>query len=189
METVKKLDRWAIAVSVAVLLVVVGLRFAPAPDAQNLPAFISYLPALHALLNSLTAVTLCVSLYFIKNKNIEAHRYANYTAMVLSATFLVSYVVYHLCTEAVLFGDADHNHIVDAAEKAAVGSMRLVYLLLLLTHIVLAAIILPFILFTFIRGYTMQVEAHKRIARYTFPLWLYVAITGPLCYFMLAPYY
>lgn len=189
METVKKLDRWAIAVSAVVLIAVVALRYAPAPDAANLPAFVPYLPKLHAILNGLTAITLCISLYFIKNKNIQAHRYANYTAMALSATFLVSYVVYHLCTEAVYFGDADHNHIVDAAEKAAVGSMRLVYFVLLITHIILAAVILPFILFTFIRGYTMQIEAHRRIARYTFPLWLYVAITGPLCYFMLAPYY
>jgi putative membrane protein len=96
-------------------------------------------------------------------------------AMGLSALFLVSYVTYHFATEPTRFGGE--------------GAVKIIYLILLITHIITAAIILPFILFTFIRGYAMQVEAHKRIAKWTFPIWLYVAITGPICYLMLMPYY
>lgn len=117
------------------------------------------------------------------------HRRAIYAAMVCSALFLVSYVLYHFTTPEVKYGDADHNGIVDAAEAAAVGGMRTIYIVILLTHIVLAGTILPFILLTFNRAYTGSFERHKKMARWVFPLWLYVAITGPICYLMLRPYY
>jgi putative membrane protein len=89
--------------------------------------------------------------------------------------FLVSYITYHLVTEPTSFGGE--------------GFIKIVYFVLLITHILAAAIILPFILFTFIRGYTMDIPAHKRIAKWTFPIWMYVAVTGPICYLMLMPYY
>jgi putative membrane protein len=171
----KKLDKWAIGISVAVLLLVVALRFIPQLGAENFPFDIHVLPKLHAILNSLAAVSLMGALYFVKQKNIRMHQNMVYSAMILSAMFLVSYVVYHAVTDPTKFGGE--------------GTIKVIYLVLLATHVILAAAILPFIFFTFIRGYTMQIPAHKRFARWTFPLWLYVTVTGPICYLMLMPYY
>ena len=183
----KTLDKWAVGVSAFVLIAVVAMRVIPKPDA--LPDFMHYLPKLHAVLNTLCAVSLLSALYFVKNKNIALHRRSIYAAMTFSALFLVSYVLYHTFAIETKYGDLNHDHLVDAAELVAAGSMRTVYFFFLATHIILAASILPFIFFTFIRGYTHQVPQHKRLAHWTFPLWLYVAVTGPICYFMLAPYY
>jgi putative membrane protein len=171
----KKLDKWAIGVSAFVLIAVVALRYMPQIGTDAFPFDIHILPALHAVLNSLAAVSLLAALWFVKQKNIVMHQRMIYTAMTLSALFLVSYVVYHAVTEPTKFGGE--------------GVIKIVYLLLLASHVILAALILPFILFTFIRGYTRQIPAHKRLARWTFPIWLYVALTGPICYLMLMPYY
>jgi putative membrane protein len=134
-----------------------------------------FLPPIHATLNAITAVILLVALYYIKNKQIEQHRKAIYLAMVCSALFLVSYVLYHFTTPETRFGGT--------------GTIRTVYFFLLLTHVVLAAVTLPLVLLTFNRAYTNQIERHRKMARWVFPLWLYVAITGPICYLMLKPYY
>ena len=149
----------------------------------------SFLPPFHASVNALTAVVLVLAFYFIKQKNIEAHRKAIYVAMGLSVLFLLSYVAYHFTSPEIKFGDTNLDGLVDAAEAAAVGGSRTFYLILLITHITLAGLILPFILFTFIRAYTGQIERHRKMAKWVFPLWLYVAITGPICYYMLMPYY
>jgi putative membrane protein len=172
---IKKLDRLAWLVTGVVLVAVVGLRYIPPVDLQNLPFDIHLLPALHAILNTLTAIALGTAIYFVKQKNISMHRNMIFAAMVFSALFLLSYVTYHFLTPPTSFGGQ--------------GIIKIVYLILLITHILAAAVILPFILFTFIRGYLMDVEAHKRIAKWTFPIWMYVAITGPICYLMLQPYY
>lgn len=172
---VKKLDWAAIVVSVVVLAVVVLMRKIPPIPVESLPFDIQLLPPLHAILNTLAAIALGAAVYFIKQKNVRLHQNMIYAAMAFSAMFLVSYVVYHFLTEPTSYGGE--------------GIIRYVYFFLLITHVVTAAIILPFILFTFIRGYTMQVEAHKRIAKWTFPIWMYVAVTGPICYLMLQPYY
>lgn len=169
----KKLDKWAVGVSVFVLIAVVALRYMPQLGEDAMPFDIHILPAVHAVLNTLVAIALLAAVWFIKNKNIDMHQRMIYVAMALSALFLVSYVVYHAITEPTKYG----------------GDLGIIYFPLLISHIILAAVILPFILFTFIRGFTRQVEAHKRLARWTFPLWLYVAVTGPICYFMLLPYY
>ena len=100
---------------------------------------------------------------------------AIYAAFGLSVAFLLCYVVYHFTTPATLYGGE--------------GAIRTVYFFLLITHVVLAAGSFPFILFTFIRAYTNQIDQHKKMARWVFPIWLYVAVTGPICYFMLLPYY
>ncbi|MEZ4940304.1 MAG: DUF420 domain-containing protein [Saprospiraceae bacterium] len=135
----------------------------------------SFLPPLHASLNALAAVILVFAYYFIRKKQVEAHRRAIYAAMICSALFLVSYVLYHFTTPETRFGGT--------------GTIRTVYFFFLITHVVLAALILPFVLLTFNRAYTAQFDRHKRMARWVFPLWLYVAITGPICYLMLRPYY
>jgi len=167
----KKMNLLAYVVSVVVLLLVGLMRRVK----FDLGIDFHFLPPFHASLNALTAVILLLALYFIKNKQIENHRKAIYAAMVCSALFLVSYVLYHFTTPETRFGGE--------------GAIRTVYFILLITHVVLAAAILPFILLTFNRAYTAQYERHKKMARWVFPLWLYVAITGPVCYLMLKPYY
>ena len=167
----KKLNTAAGIVS-AVVLLLVGLMRRVKID---LGVDFSFLPPFHASLNALTAVILLMALYFIKNKNIEAHRKSIYAAMVTSALFLVSYVLYHFTTPETRFGGE--------------GTIRLVYFVLLISHVVLAALILPFIFFTFNRAFTGQYDRHKKMARWVYPLWLYVALTGPVCYLMLKPYY
>jgi putative membrane protein len=167
----RKLNTVAYIVS-GVVLLLVGLMRRVKID---LGMDFSFLPPVHATLNALTAVILIAALYFIKQKNMVAHRNAIYAALVCSALFLVSYVLYHFTTPETKFG--------------GVGTIRYVYFFILITHIVLAAAILPFILLTFNRAFTGQYARHKRMARWVFPLWLYVAITGPICYLMLKPYY
>jgi putative membrane protein len=126
-------------------------------------------------LNAVTAVILLIAFWHIKNGRVEQHRKAIYLAMATSALFLLSYVLYHFTTPETKYGGE--------------GTMRMIYFFLLITHVILAAVILPFVLFTFTRAYTNQFERHKKMARWVFPLWLYVAITGPICYLMLKPYY
>lgn len=155
------------------------------PDGWSL----SFLPAVHAALNSLVAIALVIALVAVKQGRIALHRQAVMGAMVLSILFLLCYVAYHFTSVETKFGDADGNGIVSDAEKAAVGGVRYAYLFLLITHIFLAAASLPAILFTFIAGWTNRFAAHRRLARWVFPVWLYVAVTGPVCYFMLRPYY
>lgn len=145
--------------------------------------------AINAVINSIIAVLLVAALVTVKNGNYLLHKKIMIVALVLSVLFLVSYIAHHLLAGEAKFGDADHNGIVDDAEKAAAGSMRIVYFIILITHIFLAAIILPFILFTAYRGLTAEFPQHKKLARITWPLWLYVAVTGPVVYLMISPYY
>lgn len=187
LEKKLKIGAWVITTAV---LVLVGLMRRPEYKIQ-LPAGVdlSFLPPFHATVNALLAIVLVLALYFVKQKNIEAHRKMIFVAMGLSILFLLSYVAYHFTTFETLFGDANKDGIVDAAEKTLIGSTRTVYLLLLISHITLAGVSLPFILFTFIKGFTNQVDAHKRMARWVWPVWFYVSVTGPICYLMLKPYY
>ncbi|SJZ60619.1 DUF420 domain-containing protein [Sediminibacterium ginsengisoli] len=144
---------------------------------------------INAVINSIIAVLLVAALVTVKNGNYLLHKKIMIVALVLSVLFLVSYIAHHLLAGEAKFGDADHNGIVDDAEKAAAGSMRIVYFIILITHIFLAAIILPFILFTAYRGLTAEFPQHRKLARITWPLWLYVAVTGPVVYLMISPYY
>ncbi len=185
----KKLNLYAIIVTIIVFLAVPALHFINQKIHINLGFDVHYIPMFYATCNALTAVALLAALYFIKQKDIVNHKRMTTTAMILSALFLVGYVVYHALAEATKYGDIDHNNMLDAAELATIGSMRTIYLIILNTHVILAAIILPFIFFTYIRGLTFQTEAHRKIAKYTFPAWLYVAVTGVICYLMIAPYY
>jgi putative membrane protein len=110
-------------------------------------------------------------------------------ALVLSVLFLVSYIAHHLLAGEAKFGDSNHDGLVDEQELLAVGNTRLIYFIILITHIFLAAIILPFILFTAYRALTAEYSLHKKLAKITWPLWLYVAVTGPVVYWMIHPYY
>jgi len=117
-----------------------------------------------------------LSLYFIKQKKIQAHKMTNLTAFALSSVFLVSYVLYHWLATSTEYPKDN-------------PSLRLTYLLILVSHIVLAAVVLPLILMSFYRGLQMQVELHKKIVRFAFPIWLYVTVTGVIVYLMISPYY
>jgi putative membrane protein len=181
----KKLNKVAYVVT-AVVIVLVGMMRRYKLD---LGMDFSFLPPFHALLNSLTAIVLFIGLYFIKMKQPALHKWCMLSALGLSVLFLLSYVTYHFTTPETLFGDLNHDGILNSQELSLVVNSRTPYLVLLFSHIILAALSLPFILLTFIKAYTHQFEKHKKMARYVYPIWLYVAITGPLCYFLLMPYY
>jgi putative membrane protein len=149
----------------------------------------SSLPLFHAILNSTTAILLLASLYFIKNKRIQAHKRANLMAVILSAIFLISYVIYHSSNASVKFGDLNHDGILSADEKLQAGNLRYAYYFILSSHIILSGIIIPFVLFTLQRAFQERFDKHKKLARITWPLWFYVAVTGVVVYVMISPYY
>ena len=136
---------------------------------------LSFLPPVHAVLNSCVTVFLIVAVWAVKKKNITLHKQMIGGAVICSVLFLLCYVAYHGTQEEVRHGGE--------------GAVRVFYLLLLLSHILLAAVSLPFILITLSLGYTNHFEKHRKMARWVFPIWLYVAATGPVCYLMLRPYY
>lgn len=143
----------------------------------------------NAFINSVVAVLLIAALVAVKVKNYKLHRNIMLSAMLLSVLFLVSYICHHLFAGETRFGDMDHDGIVTELEKAAVGNSRMIYYILLGTHIPLAGIILPFILFSAYRGLTAEFAKHKKLARITWPIWVYVAVTGVIVYWMISPYY
>jgi putative membrane protein len=143
----------------------------------------------NAFINSVVAVLLIAALIAVKAKNYKLHRNIMISAMLLSVLFLVSYICHHLFAGETRFGDVDHDGIVTELEKTAVGNSRMIYYILLGTHIPLAGIILPFILFSAYRGLTAEFAKHKKLARITWPIWFYVAITGVIVYWMISPYY
>ena len=143
----------------------------------------------NAIINSTIAVLLLAALIAVKSGNYVLHKSFMLTALALSILFLVSYITHHLLAGETKFGDINHDGIVDAAELATVGNARTFYFIILFSHIFLAVIILPFILFTAYRALIAEYPMHKKLARYTWPLWFYVAITGPIIYYMISPYY
>lgn len=145
--------------------------------------------AFNAFVNATIAVLLVAALVAVKNAKYQLHKQLMMAALILSVLFLVSYIAHHLLAGEAKFGDADHDGIVTDAEKAAVGAVRTIYFIILITHIILAAIILPFILFTAYRALTAEFPLHKKLAKITWPLWFYVAVTGPIVYWMIKPFY
>lgn len=143
----------------------------------------------NAIINSMVAVLLLAALWAIRQNNYRRHKNLMLFAIILSVFFLLSYIAHHLLAGETKFGDLDHNGIVSADEKALAGNVRIVYFILLLTHIPLAAIILPFILFTAYRSLTGDYAKHKKLARITWPIWFYVAVSGVVVYLMIQPYY
>ena len=144
---------------------------------------------INAVINSAVAILLIAGLIAIKQKNYTLHKSIMLTAMVLSLLFLVTYIAHHLLAGEAKFGDANFDGLVDDAEKAVLGNTRPFYLILLGTHIVLAATSLPFILFTAYRALTSDFAAHKALSKKVWPIWFYVAVTGPIVYLMIKQYY
>ena len=143
----------------------------------------------NAVINSMVAVLLLAGLFFAKQKKYELHKKIMLTAISLSVLFLPSYVAHHLLAGDTKYGDLNHDGIVSLDEKALAGNLRMIYYFILITHIPLAAIILPFILFTAYRALTGEYDKHKKLVRITWPVWFYVAVTGVVVYLMISPYY
>ena len=155
----------------------------------QLPFDVHLFAKINAVINSLIAILLVAALVSVKQKNYTLHRNLMVTALLLSILFLVSYIAHHLLAGEARFGDINHDGIVSSEEKLAVGGLRILYFIILSTHIFLAAVTLPIILFTAYHGLTAEYVMHKKLARYTWPLWFYVAVTGPIVYLMISPYY
>lgn len=150
---------------------------------------VHFFALLNAMINSWVAILLIAGLVTVKNRKYNTHKRIMLTAMVLSVLFLISYICHHLFAGDTKFGDINHDGIISEAEKESAGTARLIYYIILGTHIPLAGIILPFILFTAYRALTGEYARHKKLARITWPVWFYVAITGVIVYWMISPYY
>jgi putative membrane protein len=167
---------WTISIIVLLVIIILQAKIVNIfPNHDVLPAWVQFLPRLNAMINGTCAVLLITSFYFIIKKNIRAHKVLNITALILSSLFLISYLIFHSAGVETKFG--------------GVGFIRYVYYFILITHIILAAIVLPLVLMSFYRGMKMQVERHRKLVRWTFPIWLYVTISGVLVYLMISPYY
>lgn len=168
--------RVALSISGLVLLVVV-LMFTGvlSINAEQTPSFVFQLPLFHALVNGSTALLLVLSLRAIKSKKVELHKRLNLAALSLSALFLISYVIYHSLVPSTSYGGE--------------GFLKYIYFFILITHIALSAVVLPLVLVSFWYGLKNKVVQHKKIVRFAFPIWLYVAVTGVLVYILIAPYY
>jgi putative membrane protein len=143
----------------------------------------------NSFINTCVSILLIIGLTLIQRKKYKLHRNVMIAAIILSTLFLLSYIAHHLLAGDTKFGDTDHDGVLSDAEKDTAGSMRYIYYVLLLTHIPLAAIILPMILFTAYRALTGEYSRHKKTARITWPIWFYVAVSGVIVYWMIQPYY
>lgn len=143
----------------------------------------------NAIINSIVVFLLIAGLIAVKQKKYLLHKRIMITAIVFSILFLVSYICHHLLASETKFGDINHDGVLSEAEKAAAGTRRYIYYIILMTHIPLAAIVLPVILFTAYRALTGEYDRHKKLVRITWPLWFYVAVTGVIVYLLIAPYY
>ncbi len=173
--TDKVVFRIIMAISIFVLVAVGILNKKILPVPETIPAFVYKLPMLNAFINGTCSMLLLLSLYFIKQKNIAVHKKINIIAFILSSVFLLSYITYHWLAQETSFPKDN--------------PLRPLYLIILITHIILAAGVLPLILLSFHKGLQMQVEKHKKIVRWSYPIWLYVTITGVIVYLMISPYY
>lgn len=163
-----------VAISIVVPALVVVLMYLP--ERYNFTGVeMGTFPFFHAVLNFCTALILMAGYTSLRLKQIKWHRNLMISAFLLSAVFLVSYVISKISNDPVPYGGE--------------GILRPIYFFILITHILLSAIIVPLVLFTMYRGLTGEVEKHRKIARFTFPIWMYVAITGVLVYVFMAPYY
>lgn len=189
--SIEKNDRKArvfiIAVSLIVFIAVVVLSRVKLE--VNLPFDVHVFAGINAAINSVVALLLVFGIIAVRKKNYELHKKIMLTAILLSVLFLLSYIAHHLLAGDTKFGDINHDGLLSDEEKTGAGQMRIFYLLLLLTHIPLAGIILPFILFTAYRALTGEYDKHRKLTRITWPVWFYVAITGVMVYLMIRPYY
>lgn len=167
----KKYNKLIVVLSVAIPLVVAALFGIKIPNVEPL----TFLPPIYASINAFTAVILVIAFWAITNKKIKLHQRLMQTAIICSVLFLVMYVAYHMTSDSTKYGGE--------------GVLKYVYYTILITHIVLSVVVIPFVLITYVRAMTQNFVMHKKIARITFPIWLYVAVSGVLVYIMISPYY
>lgn len=170
MEAEKKYNKLIVVLSVVIPLAV-AILFGVKIDLE-LPLF---LPPVYASINALTAILLIFAIIAVKKGNLKLHENLIKSAIACSVVFLVLYVLYHMTS--------------DSTKYLGQGAIKYVYYIILISHIILSIIVIPFVLITYVRGITNQIELHKKIAKFTFPLWLYVAVTGVIVYVMISPYY
>jgi len=186
----KFIIRFVAVVTIVVIALVVLLNRHLIPGPAVAPSFTPYLPMLNAVLNGTCTILLLLSLYQIKQGNITLHKRLNIITFCLSALFLASYVLFHyLMRNEIVYGDINGDGQLSEAERTSAGSLRTIYLAILTPHIILAAAVLPLILMSFHRGLQMQVEKHRKLVRWTFPIWLYVTASGVVVYLMIRPFY
>jgi len=135
----------------------------------------TFLPPIYATINGVTAILLVSAVVAIKNKRRLIHERLMKTCILLSLAFLVMYIIYHMTTESTSYGGQ--------------GFMRIIYFIILISHILLSVVVIPFVLITYVRAIYGNFERHKALAKFTFPIWLYVAVTGVIVYLMISPYY
>lgn len=182
--------RWLIGIFSVIVFAVVTILGRYNLAGKVHPGFDVHLFAfISAVINGVVSVLLIAGLWTIKNRNYQLHKQIMLAAMLLSVLFLVSYIGHHLFAGETAFGETDGIKGLSSEELAAAGSTRYIYLAILLTHIPLAGIGLPFILFAAYRALTGEYEQHKKLVRFIWPLWFYVAVTGVIVYFMIQPYY
>ncbi|HCY81058.1 MAG TPA: DUF420 domain-containing protein [Xanthomarina gelatinilytica] len=174
-QELKKYNKWIVFLSIVIPLIVAALFGINLRDLGFNVQPLTMLPPIYATINGLTAVILIIAFFAIKNKNIVLHENLMTTAIGCSAVFLVLYVAYHMTSDSTKFGGE--------------GTIKYIYYFILITHILLSIVIIPFVLITFARAITGNFLLHKKIARITFPLWLYVAVSGVIVYLMISPYY
>ncbi|MFT5102832.1 MAG: putative membrane protein [Candidatus Latescibacterota bacterium] len=167
----KKYNKWIWILSIVIPIAVAVLFTVKIPNVEPL----SFLPPIYAMTNAITAILLVLAVIMIKKGKRKMHELFMKSAIVLSVLFLLMYIAYHMTSESTSYGGE--------------GMLQYVYYFILLTHIVLSIVVIPFVLITYVRAISGNFERHKKIARITFPLWLYVAITGVIVYIMIAPYY
>ncbi|WP_158584344.1 DUF420 domain-containing protein [Reichenbachiella sp. MSK19-1] len=147
------------------------------------------IPAFNATINSMTAILLIAGAVMVKKGNIQGHKIAMSSALGLGVCFLLAYVLYHATVESVIFGDVNMDGVLDDQEALSVGTMRSVYLTILLSHILLSAAVVPFVLLAFYFAIAQEFDRHKKIVKFTWPIWLYVSVTGVIVYLLASPYY
>lgn len=163
------------ALSFVVFIAVIMLNRKVITPPEEVPSFVYALPGFNAMVNATCSVLLMLSFYFIKRKNVSIHKFLNLTTFFLSALFFISYILYHFYMEETHFGGE--------------GIIRIIYYFILFSHIILAAVVLPMILLSFYYGLNNKIDKHRKLVRFTFPLWLYVTVTGVIVYLMISPYY
>ena len=171
----QKYNKWIVVLSIAIPLVVAILFGVNLKELGFDVQPLTFLPPIYATLNGFTAILLLLAFWAIKNKKIVLHENLMTTAIGCSVAFLVMYVTYHMTSDSTKFGGE--------------GLIKYIYYFILITHILLSIVIIPFVLITYVRAITNDFESHKKIAKFTFPLWLYIAVTGVLVYIMIPPYY
>lgn len=162
-----------VSILVFILVIILNKRIIPVPD--TIPDFAYFLPKLNAMINGTCFVLLLVSYYFVRQRRFDVHQKINIAAFFLSALFLISYVTYH--------------YLVPETSYGGEGPLKTIYYIILVSHIVLAAIVLPLVLLSFYYGLKDVRAKHRKIVRWSFPIWLYVTFTGVLVYLLLSPYY